>query len=145
MVIRDAVENDLEGLLLLYTQLHKKSMPAIDPSLHRLWSSICADENHHVLVAEEDRSIVSSCVVVIVPNLTHGQRPYALVENVVTDEAHRRRGLASACLSRAREIAEHDRCYKIMLMTGSKDPAVLAFYRSAGYNDVDKTAFIQWL
>ena len=67
------------------------------------------------------------------------------VENVVTDEAHRRRGLASACLSRAREIAEHDRCYKIMLMTGSKDPAVLAFYRSAGYNDVDKTAFIQWL
>ena len=145
MEIREAVENDLEGLLLLYTQLHENPMPATDASLHRLWSSICADENYHILVADENCSIVSSCIVVVVPNLTHGQRPYALVENVITDDAHRHRGLASACLSRAREIAKNDGCYKIMLMTGSKDPAVLAFYRSAGYSDVEKTAFVQWL
>ena len=77
MEIREAVENDLEGLLLLYTQLHENPMPATDASLHRLWSSICADENYHILVADENCSIVSSCIVVVVPNLTHGQRPYA--------------------------------------------------------------------
>jgi GNAT superfamily N-acetyltransferase len=63
----------------------------------------------------------------------------------VTDAAHRRRGLASACLEYAREIASKENCYKIMLMTGSKDPATLRFYERAGYNSSDKTAFIRWL
>jgi Acetyltransferase (GNAT) family. len=84
-------------------------------------------------------------VLVIIPNLTHGQRPYALIENVITDEAHRNRGIATACLNAAREIALQHRCYKIMLMTGSKKDSTLRFYRKAGYNSEDKTAFIQWL
>lgn len=32
-----------------------------------------------------------------------------------------------------------------MLLTGSKEPGTLEFYRNAGYNSEDKTAFIQWL
>lgn len=35
--------------------------------------------------------------------------------------------------------------YKMMLLTGSHDPKTLDFYRHAGYNSTDKTAFIQWL
>ena len=49
---------------------------------------------------------------------------------------------ASACLNRAREIAADAGCYKIMLMTGAKDAATLNFYRSAGFDDGEKTAFI---
>ena len=36
-------------------------------------------------------------------------------------------------------------CYKMMLLTGSKDPNTLRFYEMAGYNSNDKTAFIQKL
>jgi hypothetical protein len=32
-----------------------------------------------------------------------------------------------------------------MLMTGSKKESTLHFYKKAGYNAEDKTAFIQWL
>ena len=32
-----------------------------------------------------------------------------------------------------------------MLLTGSKSEKTLDFYRRAGYNSADKTAFIQWL
>ncbi len=32
-----------------------------------------------------------------------------------------------------------------MLLTGSKEPGTLEFYRNVGYNSEDKTAFIQWL
>ena len=32
-----------------------------------------------------------------------------------------------------------------MLLTGSKEERTLDFYRNAGYNSADKTAFIQWL
>jgi hypothetical protein len=34
---------------------------------------------------------------------------------------------------------------KLMLLTGSKNENTLNFYRRAGYNSEDKTAFIQWL
>lgn len=30
-------------------------------------------------------------------------------------------------------------------LPGSKEESILKFYRSAGYNSSDKTAFIQWL
>ncbi|NLA86435.1 MAG: GNAT family N-acetyltransferase, partial [Clostridiales bacterium] len=86
-----------------------------------------------------------SCVLVIVPNLTHSQRPYALIENVVTDINHRSKGYATAVLNYARDLARRANCYKIMLMTGSKLPGTLRFYERAGYNSHDKTAFIQWL
>ncbi|MDE6725877.1 MAG: GNAT family N-acetyltransferase, partial [Ruminiclostridium sp.] len=89
--------------------------------------------------------IIASCECVIIPNLTHGQRPYALIENVVTDEKYRKKGYATACLDFAREIASKENCYKIMLMTGSKQESTLNFYQKAGYNRNDKTAFIQWI
>ena len=144
-MIREAAETDLEALLALYTQLHGNAMPEDSPALRALWRRIMDDPGHHIIVAEEDGVIVSSCVVVVIPNLTHGQRPYALVENVVTHEDYRRRGLATACLDYAREIAVRENCYKIMLLTGSKDDATLRFYEQAGYNRRDKTPFIQWL
>ena len=56
------------------------------------------------------------------------QRPHAVVENVVTDSACRGRGLATACLDYARDIARRENCYKIMLMTGSKLESTLRFY-----------------
>lgn len=144
-MIREINRDDLDGLLALYTQLHGNHIPEKTAELSALWENILADENHHIIIAEEDGKILSSCVCVIIPNLTHGQRPYAFVENVVTDKAYRKRGLATACLDYAKKIAEDENCYKLMLLTGSKEESTLNFYRKAGYNSNDKTAFIQWI
>lgn len=81
----------------------------------------------------------------IIPNLTRGIRPYAFVENVVTHRDYRGRGYASECLKYAKTVTEDDHCYKMMLLTGSKEKETLQFYENAGYNSSDKTAFIQWL
>ena len=144
-VIREAIEADLDGLLSLYTHLHDNPIPDKTEELLDLWRRILRDEQHHIIVAEEDGRIVSSCVCVIILNLTRRQRPYAVIENVITDPAYRGRGLATACLNYAREIARRENCYKMMLMTGSKDEQTLRFYERAGYNRKDKTAFVQWL
>ena len=144
-MIREITPEDFDGLMRLYTQLHGNPLPEKTSEVLSLWNNILADKNHHIIVAEENGQIASSCVCVIVPNLTHAQRPYALIENVVTDEKHRKKGLATACLDYARALAEKENCYKMMLLTGSKDESTLNFYRKAGYNSSDKTAFIQWL
>ena len=144
-MIREAVASDFDALLALYLHLHETRLPEDGARLRAAWAQIMADANRHLLVCELDGRIVASCDCVIVPNLTRGARPYALIENVVTHADFRRRGCATACLNRAREIAREAGCYKIMLMTGAKDPGTLEFYRRAGYDNKAKTAFIQWL
>lgn len=145
MHIKEVQRKDLQQLLTLYTQLHNNDMPVIDEQLESLWDNIMSDKNHHVIAGFIDDQIISSCVIVIVPNLTHSQRPYAFIENVVTDKAYRNKGYATSILNFAREIAINENCYKIMLLTGSKKESTLSFYERAGYNSQDKTAFIQWL
>ena len=144
-MIREITDKDFDGLMTLYMQLHDNPFPEKDERVMSIWNTILADKNHHIIVAEGDGKIVSSCVCVIIPNLTRGQRPYAFVENVVTDKEYRKKGLATACLNFAKEIAERENCYKMMLLTGSKEKSTLDFYERAGYNKNDKTAFIQWL
>lgn len=144
-MLREASADDLNALLELYLHLHEDAVPAIDEHLKSTWNQIIGDPNHHIIVNEIDGKIVSSCVCVIIPNLTRGVRPYAFIENVVTHADYRCRGYARECLDYAKSIAVKENCYKMMLLTGSKNPATLRFYENAGYNSSDKTAFIQWI
>lgn len=144
-MIREARESDLKEILQLYLFLHETSVPKDSEQLRKTWDNILNDENHHLIICEVDGKIVASCVCVIIPNLTRNVRPYAFVENVVTHRDYRGRGYATACLDYAKQIAEEDHCYKMMLLTGSKEESTLNFYRNAGYNSSDKTAFIQWI
>lgn len=145
MNIREIQKTDLQGLLELYMQLHDNPMPKMDENINLLWERIINDKDHHIVVGVIEDKIVSSCVVVIIPNLTHNQQPYALIENVITDEKYRGKGYATAILDYAKGIAVNNNCYKIMLLTGSKKESTLKFYEQAGYNKNDKTAFIQWI
>lgn len=144
-MVREVKKEDLNEILELYLCLHEESVPKQSDYLSGTWKQILEDENHHLIVNEIDGRIVSSCVCVIIPNLTRNVRPYAFVENVVTHTDFRNQGLASECLEYAKRIAKHSNCYKMMLLTGSRKKETLDFYRRAGYNSTDKTAFIQWL
>ena len=144
-MIREAQPGDLDALLSLYLFLHEEDIPEDNEHLRNTWKQIMDDPNHHIIVCEIDGKIVSSCVCVIIPNLTRNVRPYAFIENVVTHEDYRCNGYAGMCLDHAKQIAISENCYKMMLLTGSKRPSTLHFYEKAGYNSTDKTAFIQWL
>ncbi len=143
--IREIRNNELNALLELYVHLHESGIPEDSEHLRKTLESICTDVNHHIVVCELEGKIVSSCVCVIIPNLTRNIRPYAFIENVVTHKHYRGGGYATDCLNYAKELAQKEDCYKIMLLTGSKEEKTLDFYRNAGYNSSDKTAFIQWL
>lgn len=144
-MIREITSDDLNELLELYLYLHEEGLPEDNKHLRNTWSQIVNDPNHHIIVNVIDGKIVSSCVCVIIPNLTRGIRPYAFVENVVTHADYRGKGYATECLNYAKQIAIDNNCYKMMLLTGSKRESTLKFYENAGYNKNDKTAFIQWL
>ena len=144
-MVREASSNDLCGLLELYLHLHEVQIPEDNEHLRDTWNQILSNPNHHVIIYEKDGKIVSSCICVIIPNLTRNVRPFALIEYVVTHGEYRNRGYAGQCLSYAKEIAASCNCYKMMLVTGSKDPKTHHFYESCGYSRKDKTAYVQLL
>ena len=144
-MVGEATKNDLNNLLQLYLHLNEDKIPEDSMNLRETWELLQSDGNHHIILNERDGILVSSCVCVIIPNLTRNIRPYAFIENVVTHEKYRGRGYATECLNYAKRIAIENNCYKMMLLTSSKEKSTLDFYSNAGYNSTDKTAFIQWL
>ena len=144
-MVREIYEFELNDLFNLYICLHENSIPDMTDHLKKTWQSIINDKSHHIIVNEVDGRIVSSCVCVVIPNLTRNARPYALIENVVTNNDYRGKGYATECLNYAKEIAEKANCYKMMLLTSATEESTLEFYIKAGYNSFDKTAFVQWL
>lgn len=142
--IREALRDELDSLLELYIHLHTEEPPERERSA-LAWESMLTDPNHHVLLGLENGRVVSSCILALIPNLTRNARPYGLIENVVTHPDFRGGGRATALLKQAVKIAAEADCYKVMLLTGRKDAETLSFYRGAGFNSKDKTAFICWL
>ncbi|MFT4185142.1 MAG: GNAT family N-acetyltransferase [Rhizobium sp.] len=140
VVIRPATTGDLATLLALYRHLNHAD-PQPEPALaESRFAEMLAHPGMTILAAFAGDVALSSVTLVVIPNLTRGAAPYALVENVVTHADHRRHGHARALIHRAVEIAWEKDCYKVMLLTGSKTPATLRFYANCGFAQ-DKTGF----
>jgi GNAT superfamily N-acetyltransferase len=142
IVIRRAAAEDLEAVLALYRQLIPDDPPLPPADAAAPWAEMMADDHHHVLVGEVGGRVVTSCTLVIVRNLTRGARPFGLVENVVTDAGHRRQGHGLAIVRHALGCAWDARCYKVMLLTGSRREETLRFYEKAGFRRGIKTGFV---
>lgn len=141
--IRLIKKDELLGLLELYKHLNKED-PELenDDRLKIMWEQMYNNPDMHYVVADVNGKLVASCVLVVIQNLTRNARPYALIENVVTHSDHRRKGFGNAVLSKALEIAWQQNCYKVMLLTGSKEEGTLLFYEKAGFKKDIKTGFI---
>ncbi|MBV9469211.1 MAG: GNAT family N-acetyltransferase [Abitibacteriaceae bacterium] len=141
--MRNVRQDDLEALLDLYHHLHATdaALPE-EPTLRRVWEEILSDPKVHCLVADLNGELVASCILVIIPNLTRGARPYGLIENVITHAAHRRQGIATQLLRYALQAAWSQNCYKVMLLTGRKSEGVHEFYEKLGFVKGEKTGFV---
>ncbi len=140
LVIRAAKQDDIRQLLELYRQLNPDD-PALAPESARAkLEQFARYPGSTIFVGCTAGMLVATCALVVVPNLTRGGAPYALIENVVTDARHRQRGYGHAILRAAIAAAWQSGCYKVMLLTGSKNPATLRFYQSVGFEQ-SKTGF----
>jgi GNAT superfamily N-acetyltransferase len=140
IVIRPVASADLPTLLALYQHLNAED-PMLELQLaeHR-FADILAHPGMTIFAAFDGEKAVSSVTLIVIPNLTRGGMPYALIENVVTRADYRQRGLAGKVIRTAVASAWEKNCYKAMLLTGSKDPATLRFYANCGFTQ-DKTGF----
>jgi GNAT superfamily N-acetyltransferase len=136
-----AKPDDLPAILELMRHLSPGDSP-VDPAIaQESWRRLLEGDTTEILVGWLGDRAVSTCMLVIVPNLTRGCRPYALIENVVTHADLRGKGFGQATMKAATDRAKHAGCYKIMLMTGRTEEQVFRFYESCGFDRHSKTAF----
>lgn len=142
-MIRKVKKSELNALLDLYSHMHDQDDPL--PGKNKIisvWDEIQTDPKIHYFVLECESQIVSSCHLVIVPNLSRGSRPYGLIENVVTHTEYRKKGFGSSILRHTLAFAWQNGCYKVMLLTGRLNDSVFRFYESVGFSRQGKQAFI---
>ena len=138
--IRAALTSDLEDLLKLYPHLNAPDEPILLSVAAARLGEINRLPGSAVLLGLLGDNLVASCTLIVIPNLTRGGKPYALIENVVTNALYRGRGYGTRILRAAVEAAWDAGCYKVMLLTGSKQPSTLKFYKDAGFEQT-KTGF----
>src|SRR3954462_3324829 len=110
--VRRIQVSELDKLLDLYHHLNPDDQPLPDKStVEEQWRSIIESSMVYCFVIEDNESLVASCTLVIVPNLTRGSRSYGVIENVVTREAFRKKGLGSKILKHALQYAWEQNCY----------------------------------
>ena len=128
---RQLTQKDLPSLLELYVQLDENNKDLTTESSIPIWEEISKNPNIKyfgaVDTANGDR-VVSTCFTMIIPNLTAHGRSICFLENVVTDSAYRKQGLARKVIEMAIEDAKSHNCYKLILQSNCKRTEAHKFY-----------------
>ncbi len=165
----EANEEDLKQLLLFYNQLYD-DMPSLNEDILNSWKVSISyaknNKNQYIIFGCMDEKIVSCCTILIIPEkrplfIKSQRQPFAVIENVITDELYRNKGYGTLILNSAKSIAQQNNCDKIVLFIKNEKEKILSFFKKAGYkffekrdydfckkmgyNSHNETAFIQWL
>ena len=134
LLVRRAISGDLPELLALLSQLHEEGTPPLaGEDLTSTFTEILASQTRAVLVASRGGGIVGTLDLFMMANLTRGGRPWAGIENVVVDMAHRRQGIGGALIAVAADLARGAGCYKLQLVSHDKRDAAHELYSHAGF------------
>jgi glucosamine-phosphate N-acetyltransferase len=88
------------------------------------------NDRFSVLVWEEDSKIVACVTFLIEQKIQRSYSSVMHIEDVVTDNNYRGRGISKKLLEKAKEIAKDKSCYKIILDCSESN---IAFYQKLGF------------
>lgn len=138
-IIRLASRDDFTGLLSLYRELRPKDPELPTDVASSRMDELLANPYTHLIVVEANQQLVASCMLGLIPTLTNGARPVALIEHVITTNACRGKGIGNKMLRFAIELAWSKDCYKVMLLSGVQRIEAHRVYEKLGFRgDVEK-------
>ena len=138
-MVRSATTADFAAISRLYAHLNPDDPPVEDEAI---FHGILERPGLDLLVLEQDGKVVATTYLNLIPNLSRGAQPYAVIENVVVDASLRGTGLGREIMAATLQRAWYAGCYKAMLQTGSRTPRTHQFYRDCGFSADAKTAYL---
>ncbi|CTQ53796.1 putative acetyltransferase [Roseibium album] len=133
LTFRVADQNDLADLLALYKHLISTDLPTTLESQKQTFREMLSHPGLSVIVGHLGDKLVTSCTLVVIPNLTRGCASYAVIENVITHTDFRGMGIGEKIMRQAIQRAWDAGCYKVMLMSGSQNGKANTFYQRLGF------------
>ena len=134
--------NDLIGIIKLYSE-NKFNFEYSDEyamRLQNIWDDI-EKNNIKYFIAKDNKKIIGSCFICIIPNLTHNGEYIGFIENVIVDENYRKKGIGKKLIEMAIEYAKESNCYKVTLQSGITRKNAHKFYEKIGFNGEGKKAY----
>ena len=135
-----AKKEHIPKILELYKQLFPEEKPLEVNKANEIWE-IIEKNNIKYFIAMEDNNIISSCYLAIIPNLTRNGKSTGFIENVITDEHYRKKGISKKMIEMAIEYGKQNNCYKIILQSSYIRVEAHKFYEKCGFDGNSKRAF----
>lgn len=139
---RRADAADLPSLLALFKASEVSAAAEPADKAARIWSDILSREGVAVFVSQAEGRIVSTCMLITVPNLLRSGRRHGFLENVVTHPRFRGQGFGRAVVQAALSEAWAQDCFHVFLQSGRPDPRVHRFYEACGFTPGLRTAYV---
>ncbi len=127
MIIRKAINSDLEQILNLYKQEYWFKEGYDKNFIDNL------SENTYLLVADDDGKIVGTAQLDIIKTLAFGDQPYGVLEFVVVDKNIRRKGVGRKIFEEIDNICRKHNCESCMLTSTIYRTEAHLFYEEMGY------------
>ncbi|MEO9903635.1 GNAT family N-acetyltransferase [Nisaea sp.] len=141
MLYRTLTPDDFNDALALYREL-SGTQPVADGDFGRdRFKELLNRDGTAIYGAETNGRIVSMATLHLMPNMTYGGRPYALVENVVTLKTRQGEGIGRGVMTALIDAAWAADAYKVMLLTGRRAEA-RGFYEKLGFDGDEKHGMI---
>ncbi len=132
-IIRKAEASDLEPLLGLLDQLkpnNKRYSQEDHTAAYKALLEITQNKDYFLKVCEIEGKLAGTAMLLVQMNLSHGGKPYGHIENVVTDQAYRGKGVGGLLVEDLLREAKTARCYKVILDCAE---SVSPFYQKFGF------------
>ena len=132
MQVTVLTEQDLPDLVRLYKQFHGEdsSLEEMRITFRRLEN----DMDYCLLGVREEGRLIGSVMGILCWELYGPCRPFMVVEDVIVDQGHRRRGVGSKLMRAIERVALRHDCSYIMLVTDANRTDALGFYEHLGYH-----------
>ena len=134
MTIRSATENDLPGILDLYSQpdMDDGAVLSVEDA-KTIFTRMASYPDYTVFVAEADGCIVATFALMVMDNLAHMGSKSAIIEDVVVAQSFQNRGIGKQMMEYAMEICRAKACYKVSLSSNLKRSNAHRFYEGLGF------------
>lgn len=103
------------------------------------------NKNYTFLGVKHEDNLVGSVMGILCEELYGECRPFMVVEDVIVDQACRRRGIGSLLMRKIEERATRCNCSYLMLVTDSSRHEAYGFYGSLGYHPEKYRGFKKYL
>lgn len=129
--------NDIEQLVLLLEMLFSQEEEfSFDADKHRRGLSLILENEDigTILVLKENNKILGMVNLLFTISTALGGKA-ALLEDMVIDKNHRRKGYGKMLLRQAIAYAKERGCLRITLLTDKINTAAVVFYKAEGFKD----------